>query len=97
MAYIPDPAEIDSECRFFTSFDAANGYYQIPLHPSIQHLTILMTPWGRYKFLRASMGLCSSGDEYNRQAGITFSKENFRFAKFRLSLVGYDIQHGEHH
>ena len=50
-------AEIDSECRFYTSFDAANGYYQIPLHPSCQHLTTFMTPWGRYKFLRASMGL----------------------------------------
>jgi hypothetical protein len=53
-------AEIDSEIRFFTSFDAVNGYYQIPLHPSSQHLTTFMTPWGRYKFLRASMGLCSS-------------------------------------
>lgn len=128
-------AEIDSECRFFTSFDAVNGYYQIPLHPSIQHLTTFMTPWGRYKFLRASMGLCSSGDEYNRRAdaafaamtntirvvddllrfdrsfpahvagvcailqaarvaGITFSKEKFRFAKSQISWVGYDIQHG---
>ena len=94
-----------------------------------------MTPWGRYKFLRASMGLCSSGDKYNRRtdaafaamtntirvvddllrfdrsfpahvagvcailqaarvAGITFSKEKFRFAKSRISWVGYDIQHG---
>jgi hypothetical protein len=60
-------AEVDSECRYFTSFDAANGYYQIPLHPSIQHLTTFMTPWRRYKFLRASMGLYFSGDEYNRR------------------------------
>ena len=128
-------AEIDSECRFFISFDAVNGYYQIPLHPSSQHLTTFMTPWGHYKFLRASMGLCSSGDEYNRRAdaafaamtntvrvvddllrfdrsfpahvagvcailqaarvaGITFSREKFRFAKTRISWVGYDIQHG---
>lgn len=94
-----------------------------------------MTPWGRYKFLRAPMGLCSSGDEYNRRAdmafaaipntvrvvddllrfdrtfpahvagvcaillaarkaGITFSKEKFKFARSHLSWVGYDIQHG---
>jgi hypothetical protein len=128
-------AEVDSECRFFTSLDAANGYFQIPLHPSIQHLTVFMTPWGRYKFLRAPMGLCSSGDEYNRRAdmafaalpntvrvvddllrfdrtfpahvagvcailmaarkaGITSSKEKFKFSRSRLSWVGYDIQHG---
>ncbi|XP_046438430.1 uncharacterized protein LOC124189960 [Daphnia pulex] len=128
-------AEVDSESRYFTSFDAANGYYQIPLHPSCQHLTTFMTPWGRYKFLRVSMGLCCSGDEYNRRAdvafaalsytvrvvddllrfdrtfpahvagvcavlqaartaGITFSKEKFRFAQPRISWVGYDIRHG---
>ena len=78
------------------------------------------------------MGLCSSGDEYNRRAfaaipntvrvvddllrydrtfpaqvagvcsillaarkaGITFSREKFKFAQSRLSWVGYDIQHG---
>lgn len=118
--------EIDSECRFYTSFDAANGYYQIPFHPSCQHLTTFMTTWGRYQFLHASMGPSCSGDEYNRRAdaafaavlntvraaddllrfdrsfpahlagvcvvlqaargaGITFSKEKFRFARDRLS------------
>ena len=29
-----------------------------------------------------------------RKAGITFSKEKFKFARSRLSWVGYDIQHG---
>ncbi|XP_045027084.1 uncharacterized protein LOC123470614 [Daphnia magna] len=94
-----------------------------------------MTPWGRYKFLRTSMGLSCSGDEYNRRAdvafatvsntvrvvddllcfdrtflehvmgvcevlqaacdaGITFSKEKFRFARDRLLWVGYEIKHG---
>jgi hypothetical protein len=50
----------------------ANGYYQIPLSPSSQHLTVFMTPWGRYKYLRAPMGLCSSSDEYNRRADLAF-------------------------
>lgn len=49
-----------------------NGYFQIPLHTSSQHLTIFMTPWGRYKFLRASMGLCSSSEEYNWRADLAF-------------------------
>ena len=67
-------AEIDGQARFFSTFDATNGYFQIPLHPDSQHLTTFMTPWGRYKFLRAPMGLCSSGDEYNRRANMAFAQ-----------------------
>ena len=67
-------AEIDGQARFFSTFDATNGYFQIPLDPNSQHLTTFMTPWGRYKFLRAPMGLCSSGDEYNRRADMAFAQ-----------------------
>jgi hypothetical protein len=67
-------AEIAGDAQFFSTFDAANGYFQIPLHPDSQHLTIFMTPWGRYKFFRASMGLCSSSDEYNRRADAAFAQ-----------------------
>ncbi len=59
-------AEIVNEAMFCSSFDATNGYFQIPLHTASQHLTTFMTPWGRYKFMRASMGLCSPCDEYIR-------------------------------
>ncbi len=69
-------AEISGDAKFFTTFHAANGYFQIALHPSLQHLTIFMTPWGRYKFLRASMGLCISSDEYNRRADQAFQDVN---------------------
>jgi hypothetical protein len=31
-----------------------------------------MTPWGRFKFLRASMGPSCSGDEFNPRAGMAF-------------------------
>jgi hypothetical protein len=65
-------AEITGDAKFFSTFDAANGYYQIPLSPSSQHLTVFMTPWGRFKYLRAPMGLCSSSDEYNRRADLAF-------------------------
>ena len=65
-------AEITGDAKFFSTFDAANGYYQIPLSPASQHLTVFMTPWGRYKYLRAPMGLCSSSDEYNRRVDLAF-------------------------
>jgi len=66
-------AEVDSQASFYSSLDATDGYYQIPLHRSSQHPTTFMTPWGRFKFLRASMGLISSGDEFSRRADAAFA------------------------
>ena len=53
--------------KYFSTFDATQGYWQIPLHEESQHLTTFITPWGRYMFRRAPMGLCSTGDEYCRR------------------------------
>ena len=40
-------------------------------------MTTFLTPWGRFKFLRAPMGLSSTGDEYCRRgAEITNDLEN---------------------
>lgn len=47
--------------------DAKMGYFQIKIAEEDQDLTCFITPWGRYKFRRAVMGLVSSGDEYNRR------------------------------
>ncbi|KAK3849659.1 hypothetical protein Pcinc_043598 [Petrolisthes cinctipes] len=43
------------------------GYFQVKIAEEDQDLTCFITPWGRYKFKRAPMGLVSSGDEYNRR------------------------------
>ncbi|QQP54221.1 Uncharacterized protein FKW44_006983 [Caligus rogercresseyi] len=48
----------------FATLDATYGYWQIPLERESQLLTTFLTPWGRYAYLRAPMGLASSGDEY---------------------------------
>lgn len=53
-------SEIDSDTVYFSCFDAANGYFQIPLDEASQHLTVFMTPWGRYSYLRASIAVTSS-------------------------------------
>ena len=60
-------ASITPGCKFFTTLDATKGYWQIPLAEAAQDLTTFITPWGRYKFLRAVMGLNSSQDEYERR------------------------------
>ncbi|XP_043228769.1 uncharacterized protein K02A2.6-like [Amphibalanus amphitrite] len=60
-------ASIDGDARWLTTLDAAMGYFQVPIAEESQDLTCFITPWGRMKFLRAPMGLISSGDEYNRR------------------------------
>ena len=61
-------AFILGKARFFTTVDAVQGYHQVPLHEDSQHLTTFVTPWGRFKFLRGTMGLNATGDEYNRRS-----------------------------
>lgn len=50
--------------KYFCSIDARQGYFQLKLDKSSQHLTTFLTPHGRYKFLRLPMGLSSSGDHW---------------------------------
>ena len=60
-------ADIPADTHWFSTFDASCGYFQVPLHEDSQPLTTFITPWGRYKHLRTTMGLSSAGDEYNRR------------------------------
>ena len=57
-------ASIDKNSKCFAVFDAANGYWQIPLSEKSKDLTTFITEWGRYRYTRAPMGLISSGDEF---------------------------------
>ena len=54
-------ANISTSARYFTTYDAKQGYWQIPLHETSHILTTFTTPWGRYKLLRSPMGLVLTG------------------------------------
>ena len=58
---------IGKNSRYFTKLDAKSGYFQIAIAEEDQPLTTFITPWKRYMFCRAPMGLVSSGDEYLRR------------------------------
>ena len=45
-------------CAFYRKF----CYWQVVLHPDSRHLTTIITEYGLYRFIRAPMGLTSSGD-----------------------------------
>ncbi|KAK3755453.1 hypothetical protein QZH41_007877 [Actinostola sp. cb2023] len=45
-----------------TVTDAWNGYHSVPLRESDRHLTTFITPFGRWRYMRAPQGFLSSGD-----------------------------------
>ena len=49
-------SNIHPSSKYFTTFDAKNVYWQVPLEKESQLLTTFITPYGRYQFLRAPMG-----------------------------------------
>ena len=57
-------AMVPGTSKFFAVFDARNGYWQIPLCEESKPLTTFITEWGCYRYLRAPMGLTTSGDEF---------------------------------
>ena len=66
------PAEVvadldENEAGLFASFDAEKGYHQCPLDPESQDLATFITPFGRYKFLRAPYGVSTISDHYYRR------------------------------
>ena len=48
--------------------DAIHGYFQLALENESSLLTMFLLPTGRYRYLRAPMGLSSSSDEWCRQS-----------------------------
>ncbi|XP_043212315.1 uncharacterized protein K02A2.6-like [Amphibalanus amphitrite] len=66
-------ASIDKSSKFFSKFDAKNGYFQVPLADESKDLTTFITPWGRFRFERCVQGLSSSGDEFNRRGDVALA------------------------
>ena len=56
-----------SNAKFFTILDAKKGYHQCPLDLQSQSLTIFITPFGRFKYLRAPYGISSISEHDDRQ------------------------------
>ena len=51
--------------------DAIQGYHQVALDQKSSYLTTFLLPCGRFRYLRAPMGLCSSSDEWCRRSDTT--------------------------
>lgn len=88
-------ASIGTGARFFTKLDAKAGYHQVPIREQDQDLTTFITPWGRYRFRRAAMGLVSSGDIYN-QRGDQVLGDVPRTCKVVDDVIAWDSNYDEH-
>jgi hypothetical protein len=55
---------IPSSSKWFVVLDAVKGYWQVELDKRSRALTTFLTPFGRFRFCRAPMGLNASGDKY---------------------------------
>jgi hypothetical protein len=55
---------VGHRAKVFATFDAVQGYHQIPLDYESSLLTTFILPSGRYRYTRAPMGLNASSDEW---------------------------------
>ena len=61
---------IPPEAKLFCKLDAVHGYFQLALDEKSSKLTTFLIPQGRFRYLRAPMGLNASSDEWCRQSDI---------------------------
>ena len=92
-------ADITAEdAKIFTKMDAKKGYHQCPLDEGSQDLTTFITPFGRFKFLRAPYGISSISEHYNRRMDEAFDGL-LGFRRVVDDVVIYDndpTQHTQH-
>ena len=89
-------ADITAErAQIFTKLDAKKGYHQCPLDQESQDFTTFITPFGRFKFLRAPYGISSISEHYNRRMDEAFA-DLPGFRRVVDDIVIYD-QNKEHH
>ena len=69
------------------SLDLNMGYYHIELMPFSKRLSIIVMPWGKYKYQHLPMGLCNSPDIFQKQMFELFSEWEYVWAYIDDLLV----------
>jgi len=86
------------QAKFFTVLDAMKGYHQCPLDQESQLLTTFITPFGRFKYTRASYGISSISEHYGRHMYEAFEGLS-GFRRIVDDIIIYDsdaTQHAAH-
>ena len=72
---------IPPEAKLFCKLDAVHGYFQLALDEESSKLTTFLIQQGRFRYLRAPMGLNALSDAWYRQsdiiiAGLPYTMKN---------------------
>ena len=68
---------IPHTAKFFAKLDAVHGYFQLALDEESSYKTTFLLPSGRYRYLRAPMGLNASSDEWCRNSDVVIEGLNY--------------------
>ena len=52
--------------KIFSKLDLFKAFHLVPLNESSANKTVVLTPWGAYKFKRLAMGLRNSAQSFQR-------------------------------
>ena len=74
---------------YFATLDCIKGYWQIPIAKESRSFTTFITPWGRFRYCRAPMGLVSSGDEFCRRVDMALDGIN-QYVKVVDDILTWD-------
>ncbi|XP_075738789.1 uncharacterized protein K02A2.6 isoform X3 [Rhipicephalus microplus] len=66
MPTLEDIAPSISGAQYFTTLDAASGFWQIKLDKESSKICTMCTPYGRYRFLRMPFGISSAPEIFQR-------------------------------
>ena len=53
--------------KYFSTIDCNSGFHQLLLTKESSKLTTFITPFGRYRYLRLCMGICSAPEVFSRR------------------------------
>ena len=84
-----------SDAKYFTVLDAMKGYHQCALDRESQLLTTFITPFGRFKYLRAPYGISSISEHYDRRMAEAFTGLT-GFRRIVYDIVIYDSDASTH-
>ena len=76
---------IPPEAKLFCKLDAVHRYFQLALDEKSSKLTTFLIQQGRFRYLRASMGLNASSDKWCQQLDVII-----RGLPFAMKIIGHD-------
>src|SRR5262249_25633266 len=97
MPRIDDLLSLGASKKFYSLLDLENGFWQIKMAESDQHLTAFQTPFGLYKWTRMPFGLTNAPATFQRLMNRIFQNCMYRiclpFVDDNLAMSGTFEQH----